>query len=200
MGCEQEGWSLQVFSLSAPQAVIILRERAACGTAAPARALHAKSSPAGQDHHRPLPRSFSTAYSYSMYTNHSLFSTVLDLACQLWHATIGTMSASTQRVSLMQQGFYFTCRGAETLTKGPVLELSVAPAGSLYYTDWLMYSDQPESTALAGKKGLNWWLEIFGPNVFELPPETSRWMFGLVLFTKYKQPWTSSADKSTNVS
>lgn len=75
-----------------------------------------------QDHHRPLPRSFSTAYSYSMYTNHSLFSTVLDLACQLWHATIGTMSASAQRVSLMQQGFYFTCRGAETLTKGPVLE------------------------------------------------------------------------------
>ena len=75
-----------------------------------------------QDHHRPLPRSFSTAYSYSMYTNHSLFSTVLDLACQLWHATIGTMSASTQRVFLMQQGLYLTFRGAETLTKGPVLE------------------------------------------------------------------------------
>lgn len=75
-----------------------------------------------QDHHRPLPCSFSTAYSYSIYTNHSLFSTVLDLACQLWHATIGTMSGSTQRVSLMQQGFYFTCRGAESLTKGPVLE------------------------------------------------------------------------------
>lgn len=74
-----------------------------------------------QDHHRPLPYSFSTAYSYSMYTNHSLFSTVLDLACQPWHATIGTMSASAQRGSLMQQDFYFTLRGAETLTKGSVL-------------------------------------------------------------------------------
>lgn len=54
--------------------------------------------------------------------------------------------------------FYFTCRGAETLTKGPVFGVSVAPAGSLYCSDWLMYSDQPESTVLAGeKKGFNWW-------------------------------------------
>lgn len=111
MGCEQEGWAVQVFSLSASQALIILREKAACGSAAPALAQHAKSSPARQDHHRPLPHSFSTAYNYRMYTNHSLFSTVLDLACQLWQATIGTMSASAQRLFLIQQGFYFTCRG-----------------------------------------------------------------------------------------
>lgn len=105
-----------------------------------------------QDHHRPLPRSFSTAYSYSMYTNHSLFSTVLDLACQLWHATIGTMSAATQRVFLMQQGFLFNLQGGWDLDKRSSVRVSVAPAGSLYYTDWLMYSDQPESTALAGKR------------------------------------------------
>lgn len=97
-------------------------EGGACGTAAPALALHAKSQPAAKIITRPLPRSFSTAYSYSMYTNHSLFSTVLDLACQPWHATIGTMSASAKRVSLMLQGFYFTFRGAEALTKGSVFE------------------------------------------------------------------------------
>lgn len=41
---------------------------------------------------------------------------------QLWHATVGTMSASTQKVTLVQRGLYLTCWGAETLTKGPVLE------------------------------------------------------------------------------
>lgn len=112
--------------------------------------------PIRQDHHRPLPYSFSTAYSYSMYTNHSLLSTVLDLACQLWHATIGTMSAPAQRGSLMLQDFYFTLRGGWDLDKRPCVRVSVAPAGSFYYADWLMYSDQPESTVLPGK-GLNWW-------------------------------------------
>lgn len=105
-----------------------------------------------QDHHRPLPHFFSTAYSYSMYTNHSLFSTVFDLACQLWHATIGTMSASAQRAILMQQGFFILLVGGWELDKRSSVRLSVAPAVSLYYTDWLMYSDQPESTVLAGKQ------------------------------------------------
>lgn len=51
--------------------------------------------------------------------------TVYSATCstwQLWHATVGTMSASTQKVSLVQPRSHLTCRGAEALTKGPVLE------------------------------------------------------------------------------
>ena len=106
----------------APQALIILGGKGRMWYCCSSSCSACQILAGRQDHHRPLPRSFSTAYSYSVYTNHSLFSTAPDLACQLWHATIGTMSAPAQRVSLMQQGFYFTCRGAETLTKGPVLE------------------------------------------------------------------------------
>lgn len=150
MGCEQEGWSLQVFSFSVPQAVIILQERPECGPATPALAPHAKILAGRQDHHRPLPHSFSTAYSYSMYTNHSLFSNVFDLAALTRHSrnNVCFHTKSNSRATR----FVFNLLGGWDLDKRSSVRVSVAPAGSLYCTDWLMYSDQPESTILAGKQ------------------------------------------------
>lgn len=61
----------------------------------------------------------------------------------------------TKRISHATR-FLFYFKGGWDLDKRPSVRVSVAPAGSFYYADWLMYSDQPESTVLPGK-GLNWW-------------------------------------------
>lgn len=100
MGCEQEGWSSQAFSLSAPQASYYPegKDRVRwCYSGFPS-ARHICSG--GQDHHRPLPCSFSTTYSYSMYTNHCLFSNVFDLAALT--TAVGTMPRHKKHLSCIK--------------------------------------------------------------------------------------------------
>lgn len=97
-------------SLSAPQAVIILRETAERGTATPALSLCMPNNPPHrQDHHKPLPHSFSTAYSYSMYTNHSLFSNVFELAALTRHSR-NNVCSDTKSIS-RATGFAFYLEG-----------------------------------------------------------------------------------------
>lgn len=175
MGCEQEGWAVQLFSLAASQALSVLREKAACGGAAPALAQHAKSSPARQDHHRPLPHSFSTAYNYRMYTNHSLFSTVLDLARQLWQATIGTMSAPAQKNFLVQQSFLFYLSGGWDPDKrssvwserGPSWFPLLLRLANVQWSAWVNSASRGKKNRFLGRMCLNC-------------PKMSHWIFCLI--------------------
>lgn len=128
---------------------IIPSEGTECGTAATPDLTACQIHTGRQDHHRPLPCSFSTAYSYSMYTNHSLFSNVFNPAALTHHSR---NNVDTKSICHATRFWLGGVGGCLDLDKRSSVSASMAPAGSLYCTDWLMYSDQPESTMPARKR------------------------------------------------
>lgn len=66
------------------------------------------------------------------------------------------MAALTRhnRNNVLYNKVFLLLVGGSDLDKRSSVGVSVAPAGSFYSADWLMYSDQPESTVLA-RKGIN---------------------------------------------
>lgn len=124
------------------QLLIILKGSTELGCATPALTLHAKSTPAAKiitDHClSPVPQPTVT-----VCTQTAVYAEM----CSTWQRRL-TAACTMPKVGVVGGGWDH---------KRSSVSVSQAPAGSLYCTDWLMYSDHPESTMLDGKKELNWW-------------------------------------------